>query len=693
MADWRRRVGRIVTDSEGQVGGVAVTVYKAGTTTKVTLKDNKAGTEALANPFETNAQGVWDFFVDVDTLTSCDYELDIVFSKSGLDFTVMNEMYENHSMVGALVAGEVLKTDFDATTFLYATVDDTPEPKTPAEVMAILSGQATAAFDLNGQDLTNLGVIFLTEQAVAETDVADKGQIWVKAGAPNTLWFTDDAGTDVQLGLVTDGDKGDITVSASGATWTIDADVVTYDKMQDVSATDKLLGRSTAGAGTVEEITCTSAGRALLDDANATAQRSTLGLVIGTNVQAYDAELAALAGLTFADDKIIIGTGAGTVAMIDCTAFAQTILDDADAATVLATLGAAALGVNTDITGLTGLNTQNAIQISPFDVGAGQTGEIRFLELAAGGTNYVGFKAADALAGNVIWTLPIADSSGTQYLVSDGSSVLSWAAGGGGAGSDTDAIHDNVAGEIVAVTEKTTPVGNDEVLAEDSADSNNKKSVKMSNMAAATAFSSRFFGYQNAVSQYIPTNAAIMIPVQYNAEHFDGDGEFDITVTSGTADATEANKLHDADGGFTAGMVGAMVWNKTDNTYTTVSAFVDSGELTLTDDIMINGETYDIYFSRYTAAVAGYRVLVGHVIFHELADGTKGVIAIRVNGAMKALARGVIGGTATTGWSASVVVYMAANDYADLVTFHNDVAAEMLSTIAGYQGFSGHRLS
>jgi len=58
MADWRKMAGRIVTDSEGQVGGVSVTVYEAGTTTKATLKDNKAGTEALANPFDTDAYGV-----------------------------------------------------------------------------------------------------------------------------------------------------------------------------------------------------------------------------------------------------------------------------------------------------------------------------------------------------------------------------------------------------------------------------------------------------------------------------------------------------------------------------------------------------------------------------------------------------------------------------------------------------------
>lgn len=55
-------------------------------------------------------------------------------------------------------------------------------------------------------------------------------------------------------------------------------DAVTYAKIQNISAADRLLGRATSGAGDAEEITCTAAGRALIDDADASTQRTTLGL-------------------------------------------------------------------------------------------------------------------------------------------------------------------------------------------------------------------------------------------------------------------------------------------------------------------------------------------------------------------------------------------------------------------------------
>ena len=88
---------------------------------------------------------------------------------------------------------------------------------------------------------------------------------------------------------VADADYGDVTVSSSGSVWTVDNNAITYAKIQDVSATDRILGRSSAGAGDIQEITCTSAGRALLDDADNAAQRTTLGLAtIASSASASD---------------------------------------------------------------------------------------------------------------------------------------------------------------------------------------------------------------------------------------------------------------------------------------------------------------------------------------------------------------------------------------------------------------------
>lgn len=66
--------------------------------------------------------------------------------------------------------------------------------------------------------------------------------------------------------------------------------------------------------------TVTAAAATVLDDATVAAMRTTLGLKIGTNVQAYDAQLADIAALAVTNSNFIVGDGTNWVAETGATA-------------------------------------------------------------------------------------------------------------------------------------------------------------------------------------------------------------------------------------------------------------------------------------------------------------------------------------------------------------------------------------
>jgi len=82
-----------------------------------------------------------------------------------------------------------------------------------------------------------------------------KWEIYSGSTDGHVLTWDTTNGWQAQAGGATlsDGDYGDVTVSGTGTVITIDNDVVTFAKMQNIT-TDRLLGRDTAGSGDVEEI-------------------------------------------------------------------------------------------------------------------------------------------------------------------------------------------------------------------------------------------------------------------------------------------------------------------------------------------------------------------------------------------------------------------------------------------------------
>ena len=256
-------------------------------------------------------------------------------------------------------------------------------------------GTHVVATDDSGNNQSDITLSTNLQAISGLTSAADKGIQFTGTGTASVYDLTaagkallDDANSSAQ--------RTTLGLAIGTNVQAYDADLAALAGL--TSAADK--GIQFTGSGTAGTFDLTTAGKALLDDANASAQRTTLGLAIGTNVQAHDADLAAIAGLTSAADKGIQFTGSGTAGVYDLTAAGKALLDDADAAAQRTTLGLGSLAT------LSTVSTSNISDITVASSAAGQA-------LIYDGSNSYDNKQIKVMQDNSAFTtaFPMIDSS------------------------------------------------------------------------------------------------------------------------------------------------------------------------------------------------------------------------------------------------------------------------------------------
>ena len=176
--------------------------------------------------------------------------------------------------------------DLDASAQVFSGLDDPDD-----DWVAHGHAQTLAAAE-KLQAATNLGLNLSASQLLGQASSGGTGlPIAVTLGTGLAM-----SGTTLNAtsGGVTDGDKGDITVSNSGATWTIDNDTITLAKLAHMP-TARVLGRTTAGTGTPELLTISGTGSVAMTTSPTftTPDLGTPSALVGTNISGTASGLTA----------------------------------------------------------------------------------------------------------------------------------------------------------------------------------------------------------------------------------------------------------------------------------------------------------------------------------------------------------------------------------------------------------------
>lgn len=190
---------------------------------------------------------------------------------------------------------------------------------------AAYTGQASKVVRVNsGETALEFATVSGTG-TVTSVDVAGGTTGLTTSGGPITA-----SGTVTLAGTLTVANGGTGSTTASNARTALGLAIGTNVQAQDATlqsvaalgtASDKIA--YTTGVDTWAETAITSAGRAIIDDADAAAQRTTLGLgtaatTAATDYQPIDSDLTAVAGMS--SNGIIARTGTGTVSARTITA-------------------------------------------------------------------------------------------------------------------------------------------------------------------------------------------------------------------------------------------------------------------------------------------------------------------------------------------------------------------------------------